>query len=46
VKVTVFERGTAAAALRSVPGAGYAPICYKGEITGEMVSEWRGRGKG
>lgn len=22
---------------------GYAPICYKEEITGEMVSEWRGR---
>lgn len=22
---------------------GYAPICYKDEITAEMVSEWRGR---
>ncbi|MBE8733931.1 hypothetical protein F3H86_01365 [Aeromonas veronii] len=22
---------------------GYAPICYKEEITDEMVSEWRGR---
>ncbi len=25
---------------------GYAPICYKEEITGEMVSEWRGRAEG
>lgn len=22
---------------------GYAPLCYKEEITDEMVSEWRGR---
>ncbi len=25
---------------------GYAPICYKEEITDEMVSEWRGRQEG
>lgn len=25
---------------------GYAPICYKEEITDEMVSKWRGRQEG
>lgn len=25
---------------------GYAPICYKDEVTAEMVSEWRGRAEG
>ncbi|OCA61351.1 hypothetical protein A9R10_16310 [Aeromonas piscicola] len=25
---------------------GYAPICYKEEITDEMVSDWRGKSEG
>ncbi len=44
VPVPSIPPGTAARAVAAVPGAklvGTSPICYKKEVTKEMVKAWR-----